>query len=122
MSGYTMGFEDLLSQSFTTACKLDLTSESDGFGGFVETWKEGATFDAAFAMNGTTDAQIAQQSGQKRLFTVLTKQTAALRFNDRIKRLSDGLVLRITSNAADMATPGSSDLKLYQVTAEAIEP
>lgn len=122
MSSNATSFAELLPQMFTPACKLDLTSESDGFGGFVETWKEGAQFDAAFAMNGTTDAQIAQQSGSKRLFTVLTKQTAKLRFNDRIKRLSDGLVLRITSNADDIKTPDSSDLKLYQVTAEAIEP
>lgn len=112
----------LLDQYFVPACMLDLVSESDGFGGVIKVWKDGAKFEAAFAMNGSTDAQIAQQTGQKRLFTVVTRQTVELKHNDRIKRLSDGLVLRITSNAEDIKTPDSSDLKLYQVTAEAIEP
>jgi hypothetical protein len=39
----------------------------------------------------------------------------------KIRRVQDGLTLRITSNAADFATPAISDLKLYQVSAEAVE-
>lgn len=112
----------LLERHFVPACMLDLVSEKDGLGGVVETWMEGAAFDAAFVMNGSSDAQIAQQTGQKRLFTVVTRQAVELKHNDRVKRLSDGMVLRVTSNAEDVKTPDSSDLKLYQVTAEAMEP
>lgn len=114
-----MGYLDF---AFEQACMVDRRTVSDGMGGVVATWEDGAAFDAAFALVSATDALIAYQSGQKAMYKVITRQTVVLRHNDRIRRLSDGQMMRITSNAQDMRTPASSGLKMYQVTAEVIEP
>lgn len=100
---------------------LDTVTKPDGFGGYNEALTEGARFDAAITMKNNTEAQIAYQTGTKRIYAVITKQTVRLKQNMRIRRVQDGLTLRITSNAADLETPSVSDLKLYQVNAEAID-
>ena len=108
--------------AFEPACMVDRRTVSDGMGGMVDTWVDGAVFAAAFAQVSSTDALIAYQTGQKTMYKVITRQTVALKHNDRIRRLSDGQMMRITSSAQDMRTPASSWLKMYQVTAEVIEP
>jgi hypothetical protein len=114
-----MGYLDF---AFESACMVDRRTVADGMGGMVDTWVDGAVFAAAFAQVSSTDALIAYQTGQKTMYKVITRQTVALKHNDRIRRLSDGQMMRITSNAQDMRTPDSSGLKMYQVTAEVIEP
>ena len=100
---------------------LDTVTRPDGFGGYNEVLADGAPFDAAVTMKNTTEAQIAYQTGAKRIYAVITRQTVKLKQNMRIRRVQDGLTLRITSNATDFHTPTISDLKLYQVSAEAID-
>lgn len=111
-----------LAFAFESACMVDRHTVSDGMGGMIENWVDGAEFDAAFTQVSSTDALIAYQSGQKTMYKVITRQTVALKHNDRIRRMADGQVMRIASNAQDMRTPASSGLKMYQVTAEVIEP
>lgn len=114
-----MGYLDF---AFESACMVDRRTVSDSMGGMMDTWVDGAVFPAAFVHVSTTDALIAYQTGQKTMYKVITRQTVALKHNERIRRLSDGQMMRITSNAQDMRTPASSGLKMYQVTAEVIEP
>lgn len=111
----------LLASLMTPCVILDKTTVSDGLGGYNEVYVEGAAFDAAIAINSTTEAQIAYQAGTKRLYTVATKQLVRLSPNMRIKRLHDGLILRVTSNSTDLMSPGMSELNLAQVSAEAID-
>lgn len=111
----------LLESSMKPFVILDTVTRPDGFGGYDEVLADGAPFDAAATMKNTTEAQIAYQTGAKRIYTVVTRQTVKLKQNMKIRRVQDGLTLRITSNATDFATPAISDLKLYQVSAEAVE-
>lgn len=101
---------------------LDMVSVPDGFGGIVKEWRDGAKFRAAILTKATTEAEIAYQQGVKRMYTVYTKQIAKLSRNDRLRRESDGRVLRVTSDAVEDGTPGTSVLDLYRVSAEAVEP
>ena len=101
---------------------LDAVSVPDGFGGIVREWRDGATFRAAILMKSTTDAEIAYQQGAKRLYTVYTRQIVRLERGDRFRRVSDGRVLRVTSDAAEDKTPGSSALDLCRVQAEVVDP
>lgn len=100
---------------------LDTVTKPDGFGGYDEVLTEGAPFDAATTTKDSTEAQIAYQNGAKKIYTVVTKQTVKLKRGMKIRRVEDGLTLRITTDAADMKTPDISILKLYQVSAEAID-
>lgn len=100
---------------------LDTTTKPDGFGGYDEVLTEGAPFNAAIAINNTTEAQIAYQTGTKRIYTVVTLPVVKLKQGMKIRRVYDGLTLRITSNASDMTAPDMSSLKMAQVNAEAVD-
>ena len=112
----------LIDSRMEDAVMLDLVSVPDGFGGVVKEWRDGAAFRAAILMKYTTDAEIAYQHGAKRLYTVYTRQIVRLERGDRLRRVSDGRVLRVTSDAVEDKTPGSSALDLYRVQAEVVEP
>lgn len=108
-------------QDFFVACAMmDRVTASDDLAGIVQTWQEGAHFRAGIATAQTTEAKIAYQTGAKTIYTVVTEEAITLSAGDRIKRLSDGLVLKITSNAADMTTPAVSVVKFRQANAEAV--
>lgn len=112
----------VLDQYLTPVCLLKRTVVPDGYGGETEKWQEGETFNAAFFPEASGDARTAEQRGHRRLFTLLAPQTVHFRHNDRIRRLADGLTLRILTDGDDLKTPPGSRLKLCQVQAEAIEP
>lgn len=90
----------------------------DEYGGYLDTWTEGASFDAAIIKNTTTEAQIAEKNGIEEIFTVVTNKSVVLDFNDVIKRKSDGSVFKITSRAKDSEAPKASSVPIVKVSAE----
>lgn len=100
---------------------LDTITKPDGYGGYNEVLTIGAPFEAACTLKSNTEAQIAYANGLKKQYAVVTRQTVRLKHGMKIQRDEDGLMLKVTSDAADMQTPKESDLKLYQVTAEVVE-
>ena len=109
-----------LSDFFVDCAMMDKVTQTDDLAGIAVHWQEGAHFRAGIATNQTTQARIAYQTGAKTLYTIVTDEMIVLSAGDRVKRLSDGLVLKVTSNAADMTTPAVSQVKFRQVNAEAI--
>lgn len=108
-----------LIDSMMTPCKiLNRIRTDDEYGGYTEEWTEGATFDAAIIKNSTTEAQIAEKQGINELFTVVTKKSLELDFHDVFRRVSDGQVFRVTSNAKDSEAPAVSTVQITKVTAE----
>ena len=108
-----------LLDSMMQECKiLNRVRTDDAYGGYIETWTEGATFDATIIKNSTTEAQIAAKQGIDEIFTVVTKKSFPLDFHDAFKRVSDGQVFRVTSNAKDSEAPDASTVKITKVTAE----
>ncbi len=100
---------------------VDTVTVPDGFGGYDEVLSDGAPFDGAAVIKNSTEAQIAYQNGAKKIYSVVTKQTVKLKRDMKIRRVEDGLTLRVTTDATDLKTPDISDLRLYQVSAEAID-
>jgi hypothetical protein len=90
----------------------------DDYGGYTDTWTEGASFDATIIKNSTTEAQIAEKQGVSELFTVVVKKGFTLSFHDVFKRVSDGQIFRVTSNVKDSEAPEASSVKIAKVTAE----
>ena len=90
----------------------------DPYGSYTETWTEGATFYATIIKNSTTEAQIAEKQGIEEMFTVVTKRSFLLDYHDAFKRVSDGQVFRVTSNAKDSEAPDASTVQISKVTAE----
>lgn len=102
------------------ACMVDKRTESDGMGGIITTWVEGAPFKAGFIRNSSTEAQIAYQAGTREMFTIVFSDILELLPNERIKRIKDGKVFRIVSDSRDMTTPAQSDMHFREADAEVV--
>lgn len=97
---------------------MEKKREPDGAGGFLVNWEEGAQFDAAITLDQTMQARIAEKDGVTSVFTVTTRRATLLEYHDVFKRISDGVVFRVTSNGTDKQSPNFGTLDIAQVTAE----
>lgn len=97
---------------------MDKTTESDGLGGVITVWKEGAPVEVALQQDTATGKQIAQALTGVRTYTVVTKKNIDFYFGDVIKRVRDGQAFRITQKSDNLKTPNSSAINMRQTTAE----
>ena len=97
---------------------MDKTTASDGRGGTVTTYVQGAFISVAFSFDSSTQARIAEQEGVTNRFTLVTKKSINLQYHDIIKRVRDGKIFRVTSDGDDNYTPSSASLDMRQVEAE----
>lgn len=108
-----------LIDTMTQPCvMMDNVTASDGMGGTVHTWKEGAEFQAAIVKDNTLNARIAEKDGVTEVYTITVAKNVALDFHDVFKRVSDGMIFRVTSNIVDSKTPKVASFSFGQVTAE----
>ena len=91
-----------------------------GFGTFEPQYTDGANFRAGISTNSSVEAQIAERNGMKTIYTIVHLPSIALHKDDRVRRIKDGRMYRITSDSADMITPAMADVRYAQVTAEVI--
>lgn len=112
----------LLSEAMEKCIMQDKVTESDGRGGFITSWTDGAEFDAAIVYNSSMQARMAEAQGVKSLYTITTAKNVNLQFHDVLKRASDGKKFRVTSDGDDNKTPQSASLNMRQVTAEEFKP
>lgn len=108
----------LLSEAMTKCVMLDKSTEADGYGGYVITWKDGAEFSAAIVLDSSMQARIAEKQGVSSLYTVTTTKALNLQYHDVFRRADDGKIFRVTSDGDDKKTPASASLNMRQVTAE----
>ncbi len=94
------------------------TKVKDGAGGYIVSWQEGERFSGALTRNTALEARIAEKQALETVFTMTVDQIVPLEYNDVIKRLSDGKIFRITTDADDMKAPYTSKLNIKQATAE----
>ena len=108
----------LLTEAMTDCVLLDKTTAPDGYGGVITTWTDGATIKAAIVLDNSLNALRAQKEGVMGVYTVTTSKAVVLRFHDVLRRVSDGLVLRVITNGTDQKTLQSATLNMRQVRAE----
>lgn len=109
----------MLLDSMMEQCRImNHIREDDPYGSSVDTWQEGATFDATIIKNSTTEAIVAEKQGITEIFTVVVRKGFVLDYHDVFKRLSDGQIFRVTSNVTDSEAPNASTVKIAKVTAE----
>lgn len=97
---------------------IDKTTVPDGVGGVTTQYVVGAGIDVAYSFNSSTQARVAAVQGANNRFTLLTKRSVILRYNDIVKRDRDGKYFRITSDGDDNRTPKAAGLDLRAVEAE----
>ena len=108
----------LLQQAMTDVVAMEKTRVSDGEGGFIVDWVDGAIFKAANTFDTSMQSRIGEKQGVSSRYTVTTSKNAKLEFHDVIRRLNDGKIFRITSDGDDKQTPDSASFQFLQVTAE----
>lgn len=108
----------LLDDAMETCVIMDKTTQPDGYGGYISTYREGAQFKAAIVFDTSIEARVADKEGVTSLYTVTTSKSLTLEYHDVFKRLRDNKVFRVTSDGDDKFTPASATLDMRQVTAE----
>lgn len=108
----------LLSDAMESCVLLNKSTTLDQYGGFVNTWVEGASFDAAIVFDTSMQARAAQVHGVSSMYTVTTPRNVVLQYHDVFRRLRDNKLFRVTSDGDDKYTPQSTSLDMRQVTAE----
>lgn len=115
------GILSLLDGMMEKCCLMILSRADDLYGSDTHGWTEGASFDATIIKDSTTEAVIAEKQGIKEIFTVVIRKGFHLGYHDVFKRISDGTVFRVTSDAKDSEAPEASSVKIAKVTAERYE-
>lgn len=108
----------LLDSAMTECVLLDKSTSSDGRGGYVQTYSDGAIFQAAITFDTSMQARTAEAQGVKSLYTVTTRKAMNLQFHDVFRRTEDGKIFRVTSDGDDKKTPATAGLNMRQVSAE----
>lgn len=109
----------MLIDNFSTRCRLmEKRREPDGEGGWITQWADGAEFEAAIIRDSSMQARIAEREGVTSVYTVTTSKSTPLDFHDVFKRVSDGVIFRVTSTGGEKESPRGSTLDISQVSAE----
>lgn len=108
----------LLSEAMTSCVMLNKQTQSDGYGGYITTWADGAEFQAAIVLDTSMQARIGEKQGVTALYTVTTEKALNLQYHDVFRRVEDNKIFRVTSDGDDKKTPPSAGLDMRQVTAE----
>lgn len=108
----------LLSEAMETCVFLNKQVSPDGYGGYTNTWADGASFKAAIVFDTSIEARTAEAQGVTSRYTVTTPRSLTLEYHDVFRRARDGKVFRVTSDGDDKYTPASTALDMRQVTAE----
>lgn len=112
----------LLDQAMENCIYLNKVKAPDGYGGYYDTYTEGAPFKCAVVFDTSIEARVGEKQGVTSLYTVTTSRGMTLEYHDVFKREKDGKVFRVTSDGDDEYTPASTALDMRQVTAEEFNP
>ena len=108
----------LLTNAMEPCILLDKSTASDGRGGYITTWTDGAEFAAAITLDSSMQAKIAEAQGVTAVYTVTTTRAINLQYHDVFRRAEDGKIFRVTSDGDDKKTPPTAGLNMRQVSAE----
>lgn len=108
----------LLSDQFEPFTILDKRTVSDGYGGYVEIYVDGAPITAAVSLMSATEMIAAAQIQSRATYNIITEKNINLQDHDVVRRESDGKIFRVNSDGDDNKTPNSASLNMRVVKAE----
>lgn len=108
----------LIREEMEACVMIEKKRVPDGQGGTTTEYVAGAPFDAAITKDRTLSAVVAEKQGVSEVYHVTTKAGVGLDYGETFKRLEDGKMFRVTSNAADSRTPEAATFAFERVRAE----
>lgn len=95
----------LINSMMDSCTILNKITESDGEGGSITSWKDGAEVECAIVLDASLSARIAEKEGFTNVYTITTRKNVQLDFHDVIRRNYDGKIFRVTSDGSDKTSP-----------------
>lgn len=104
----------ILAEMVETFTVMDRATDSatDGLFGRQEHYAPGAKITAMLIKLDSAEAMIAEADSLKERYRVVVRTGVDLKKNDVIRRDSDGMTFRLTSNTRDSAAPPSSTVQI----------
>lgn len=109
---------ELILSAMVPCVMIEKKRVPDGQGGTTTEYAEGAAFDAAITKDRTLEAVKAEKDGVTEVYLVTTRVGVGLDFGETFRRVEDGQLFRVTSNAADSRTPKAASFSFERVRAE----
>ena len=97
---------------------LERVEHPDGQGGTMTDWMPAMRFPAVFEKVDSREGSTADKSAAIERYKITTPKRIGLKHNDVIRRINDGLVLRVTSDSDNTSPPSFATFVLEQVNAE----
>lgn len=111
-------FEGTILQDFVESIVLlDETTVSDGLGGFVTEWTDGATIDVAVIQPRDTKATIATAIVGQQSLTIITSTAIELKRDKYFRRKSNGKTYKFDRDNTERLAPDDSELQWRTTTA-----
>ncbi len=95
----------------------DHITADDGYGGYIDTYVPGATFEGVLVLNDSINAQVAEQQGVTGVYTLTFEKILKLPWHTVFRSLKDSVYYRVTSKD-ELATPSGASFDLRQVNVE----
>lgn len=108
----------LLDSAYEDFTVLNKSVIDDGYGGVTTNWTDGAKIKGAIVFDSSAQMKTAQAAGYTSAYTLTVQKHIDLDFHTVIRRESDGIIFRLTSNSDDKKTPESATLNMRQYNAE----
>ena len=116
-----MSFPDLLkaNENYGIYQIWDKTTQNDGYGGYMDVYVPGATFEGVLVLDDSLNAQAAEKQGVTGIYTLTFGKPLHLPWHTVFKREDESFTTfyRVTSKD-EMATPSTSRLDMRTVKAE----
>jgi len=110
----------MLQDYFEDFILLERSQADDGLGGFSSGWTEGVTFRGGVTQVVGREVDPTGLLALKTMPMLLHEWDVTLVLDDRVRRLSDGAVFRVTGQSGDMRTPAISGMAYCQVPVERV--
>ncbi|MBO4697087.1 MAG: hypothetical protein J5643_07415 [Lachnospiraceae bacterium] len=108
----------LFERLYETFRHITKTESTDGEGAQDTVWTAGETFSAVAVFDESHERRTGAAAGVSSDYTVTAPKTVTLNYHDIIQRLSDGKLLRITTDGDDVVTPPMATFAFFEVKAE----
>lgn len=108
----------LFERLYETFRHIVRTASADGEGATDTVWTAGDTFSAVAVFNESVEARTGAAAGVSSRYTITAPKTVTLAYHDIVQRMSDGKIMRITSDGDDVVTPPMATFSFFEVKAE----
>lgn len=111
-----------LLDDFARICVImEKNRTSDGEGGYITTWTDGAEFINHQARDTSMEARIAEKQGMTSVYSALVDMAVPIEYGDYFKDVDTGAIYRVTSRPEEKQAPKSASFSLKYFTAERTE-